>query len=96
MREQLHSDDDLAVFLTIEDDEIMRLIIESKRPDDIDLTVEDEVIAVVDGKPAPIEAGEPARAAVRLGPAEEMVDRRFGVMLRVYEFFEGWEFGEEA
>ena len=95
MRETLHEDENLAVFLTIEDDDVMRLVIESRDPQAFDLSVEDEVIVVMQGRGVDVAAESAERAVARLGPAEDLADRSFQVMVRVYDFFEGWDFGAE-
>ena len=93
MREELHSDDKLGVFLHIdEDNDLVELELES-RDDAIDLRVDDEVILFKDGQRLPIEADSSSHATARLGTADEIAEQSFGLMLRVYEFFEGWEFG---
>lgn len=94
MHEQLHSDDQLSVFFTIEDDDVIRLEIVS-HDDELDLTVEDEVIVFMDQEPVDVTAEDASHAVVELGPADELEGESFSVMLRVYEFFEGWDFGPE-
>lgn len=94
MREELHADDQLAVFLTIADDDIVRVEIESRAPETCDLSIADEVIVFLDEQRVAVDAEEPAYARAELGPAAELLERSFKLMLRVHDFFEGWEFGE--
>ncbi len=93
MRETLHQDPHLTVTLTIEDDDIARVVLES--PDDgPDLTVPDEVVVVADGQGCPLTIDSPNRAVAILGPAHQL-QGPLTLMVRVFEFFEGWEFGDE-
>ncbi|MFP4599161.1 MAG: hypothetical protein ACLFVJ_12960 [Persicimonas sp.] len=94
MREELHADDRLAVYLTVEDDEIVRLDVDSRDPETYDLSVEDDVIIFMDGDPVDVEVDDASHAVAELGPAEELFARSFGVILRIHDFFEGWDFGE--
>lgn len=94
MHEQLYSDEKIAVFLTIEDDDMMRVEIVSK-DDALDLSVPDEVVVAVDGQALKIAAEDPAHVVAQLGRADELEERSFTLMLRVYEFFEGWDFGPD-
>ncbi len=93
MHEQLHSDDQLSVFLTIEDDDVLRVEIVSKG--ELDLSVDDEVVVFMDGEPVDVQVEDAEHAVAELGPADALEDQSFSVMLRVYEFFEGWDFGPE-
>lgn len=94
MHEQLHSDEQIDVFLTIEDDDILRIEIVSK-DDQIDLSEEDEVVLFMDEEPVDLQVEDASHVVAELGPAAELEGESFGVMLRVYEFFEGWDFGPE-
>jgi hypothetical protein len=95
MHEQLHSDKSLSVFLTIEDDNILRLEIVSHDDDTCDLSIDDAVIVFMDEEPVSVQVEDSAHAVANLGPADKLEDQSFGVVLRVHEFFEGWDFGPE-
>jgi|GEM_PF-2402679 len=94
MHEQLHADADLAVFLTIEDDGILRLEIVATS-EAIDLSVADEVVVAVEGEAVAVSVQDASHATAELGEASKLQEEAFTVMLRVYEFFEGWDFGPE-
>ena len=95
MHEQIHSDDELSLFLTIEDDEILRLEIVSHDADACDLSVDDAVIVFMNDEPAKIDVEDAEHAVAELGPADELEDKNFSVVVRVHEFFEGWDFGPQ-
>lgn len=95
MHEQLHADADLAVFLTIEDDGILRLELVATS-EALDLSVPDEVVVVVEGEAVAVSAQDAAHATAELGEASKLEQESFTVMLRVYEFFEGWDFGPDV
>ena len=94
MHEQLHSDEKIAVFLTIEDDDIMRLEVVATEGGP-DLSVDDEVVVAVDGEAVAVAVEDSGHVVAILGAAAELEERTFTVMLRVYEFFEGWDFGPD-
>lgn len=95
MHQQLHSDDDLSVFLTVEDDGILRLEIVATS-EAFDLSVDDEVVVAMAGNPVEVVAEDSEHAAAELGVADALGEQSFTVILRVYEFFEGWDFGPES
>jgi hypothetical protein len=95
MHEQLHSDERISVFLTVEDDDLLRLEVVAASGD-VDLSVADEVVVAMDGEAVEVEVEDPAHAVAVLGAADELDGKSFTVMLRVYEFFEGWDFGPDA
>ncbi|AWV88217.1 hypothetical protein [Bradymonas sediminis] len=94
MHEQLHADENLAVFLTIEDDGILRLEMVATS-DTYDLSVPDEVVVAVEGEAVEVVVEDAAHAMAELGDASKFDEETFTVMLRVHEFFEGWDFGPE-
>lgn len=95
MHEQLHSDDNLSVFLTIEDDDILRLELVSQDADACDLSIDDEVVVFMNDAPVDVQVEDATHAVAELGPADDLEDKSFSVVLRVHEFFEGWDFGPE-
>jgi hypothetical protein len=95
MHEQLHSDDNISVFLTIEDDDILRLEIVSHDEDTCDLSIDDEVVVFMDDKPVSVQAEDASHAVAEFGSADKLEDQPFSVVLRVHEFFEGWDFGPQ-
>ncbi|QDG52579.1 hypothetical protein FIV42_18105 [Persicimonas caeni] len=95
MHEQLHSDDNLSVFLTIEDDDILRLELVSQDADACDLSIDDEVVVFMNDAPVDVQVEDATHAVAELGPADELEDQSFSVVLRVHEFFEGWDFGPQ-
>ncbi len=95
MHEPLHSDDKLSVFLTIEDDDILRLELVSHDQEACDLSADDEVVVFMDDAPVEVQVEDAGHAVAELGPADDLEDKSFNVVLRVHEFFEGWDFGPE-
>lgn len=94
MHEQIHADEQLSLFLTVEDDELLRLEIIAT-DESLDLSVADEVVIAMDGEALKIQVEDHAHVSAVLGPAEDLEQRAFSVLVRVYEFFEGWDFGPE-
>lgn len=89
MREVLHDDEGLTVAVVLEDD---RALVQLESDDDgPDLTDDHEVVVVVDGRGKQVEAEGPRRATALI--ADQLPDEPepMMVMVRVYEFFEGWE-----
>lgn len=95
MHEQLHAADGLAVFLTIEDDGLLRLEIVATG-DTIDLSVPDEVVVALEGEAVEVVVEDASHVTAELGEAAKLEGESFTVILRVYEFYEGWDFGPEA
>jgi hypothetical protein len=95
MHEQLHSDENISVFLTIEDDDVLRLEIVSHDEDACDLSIDDEVVVFMDDEPVDVQVEDASHAVAELGPADKLEEESFSVVLRVHEFFEGWDFGPE-
>lgn len=104
MREVLHQDELLTISLVVDDDEA-RVEIETA-PEGPDLSEPDEVIVAVDGKVCSLTVQSPRFAyAVLIEEAEiEAADHQSPdevslpsgrtsavLMVRVHEFFEGWE-----
>lgn len=95
MHEQLHADEQLTVFLTIEDDDILRLELVSQDADACDLSIDDEVVVFMNDAPVAVDVEDATHAVAELGSAADLESQSFSVVLRVHEFFEGWDFGPE-
>lgn len=95
MRESLYEDDGLGIFLVVDEDEgVLGVEIESAEGGP-DLSAPDEVVVVADGQGCPLEVESPRKARATIGHADEFTDRSFELMVRVHEFFDGWEFEPE-
>lgn len=92
MRETLHEDDELTIRL-IADDSGARVELESAQGGP-DLSADDEVVVAVDGRVCPLEV-ESARRAQAVLDDDSDESPTFTLMVRVHEFFEGWEFFDE-
>jgi hypothetical protein len=89
MREVLYEDEQLVVALEAGD---QGLVVDLRTSESgPDLTTDDEVVVVVDGQGCPLEIEGPRRA--RATVVEELPEEPSPTMLmvRVFEFFEGWE-----
>ncbi len=85
MREVLHDEDGLVVALeTIE--EGLRAVLESDE-EGPDLTVDHEVVVIVDGRGRPVEVEGSSKAWADLGSPRG----DWTLMVRVHEFYEGWD-----
>ena len=60
-----------------------------------DLRVQDDVVVVVDGHGAPVTIEDRLHARAELPDWLSLVARGFHLMVRVGEFFQGWEFGDD-
>lgn len=104
MREVLHQDDQLTIRLVINDGTATVEL--ETTPDGPDLSVDDEVIVAVDGRVCPLEVRSSHFAVATLPEDDDEVDvdgvddaaNASGItspsallMVRVHEFFEGWE-----
>lgn len=89
MQEVLHDEDGLVVAVVLEDE---RGIVQLESSEDgPDLTVPHEVVVVVDGRGRDVDVEGPRRAtAVIIDELAEEPDP-ITLMVRVHEFFEGWE-----
>lgn len=89
MREVLHEDDALTVAVVI-DDETAHLVVESTQ-DGPDLSVPDEVVVVVDGAGCPLDIKGEHEVWATLVEELDEDPNSLTLMVRVYEFFEGWD-----
>ncbi|MFU8806972.1 MAG: hypothetical protein ACNA8W_24405 [Bradymonadaceae bacterium] len=95
MRDSLHKDDDLDIILVVDEDSgALSVEIESTEAGP-DLSVADEVVVAVDGEPCSLQVEGPRRARAAIGHADDFTDKSFELMVRVHEFFDGWEFEPE-
>ncbi|MFU8802407.1 MAG: hypothetical protein ACNA8W_01235 [Bradymonadaceae bacterium] len=95
MRDSLHKDDDLEIILVVDEDEgdfSVEIVSAESGPD---LSVADEVVVAIDGEPCELTVESPRRAGARIGHADDFTDKSFELMVRVHEFFDGWEFEPE-
>jgi hypothetical protein len=92
MRDTLHADNTLGIFLVI-DEETDRARLELQTSDDgPDLTDTDDVIVFFDGASLDVDSEDPQHARVDLGDAARL-QKSVQLTIRVHEFFDGWEFG---
>ncbi|MGM0554844.1 MAG: hypothetical protein ACQEVA_00510 [Myxococcota bacterium] len=92
MRDTLHADNSLGIFLVI-DEETDRARLELQTSDEgPDLSDPDDVIIFFDGDSLDVDVEDPQHARVDLGDASRL-EERVQLTIRVQEFFDGWEFG---
>lgn len=56
-----------------------------------DLSVSDDVIVFVNQSPMPVTVNDPTHATVPLGDWSRYADESVSLMIRIGEFFDGWE-----
>ncbi len=89
MREVLHEDDKLTVTVVLDDGQA---VVELKSAENgPDLSDEYEVVVVVDGRGRDVKADSPRRAEAIIVDELAEEPQPITLMVRVYEFFEGWE-----
>lgn len=93
MRELLHQDSELTIALEV-GEEGATVVLESGSGGP-DLSVEDEVVVAVNGEVCRLEVESPRLARAALPEPDEGDSGAIQLMIRVHEFFEGWEFFEE-
>ena len=92
MRDTLHADDSLGIFLVIdEQNDRARLELQSSE-EGPDLSIEDDVIIFFDGESLDVDARDAQHARVDLGDASLLAEH-VKLTVRIHEFFDGWEFG---
>lgn len=84
----LHNEDDLEIKFIVENDEAR---VEISAPAGVDLTASDDVIVVVNGRGCVVVARDSGFAVAKLGVFPEDSAESIQLMIRVHEFFEGWE-----
>ncbi|MBA2664752.1 MAG: hypothetical protein H0U74_20865 [Bradymonadaceae bacterium] len=94
MREEIHAEAKLRLYLveTPEGQLVVEIESDAGGPD---LSVEDEVVVVVDGQARSVEAQSARAARAVVGAVSALEDRPFELMVRVHEFFEGWDFNTD-
>lgn len=94
MREVLHQDESLRILLVIDEaTEVATVEIESLDGGP-DLSADDEVVVAVDGQVCPLDVQSSSFAVATLVEPEEgesSEGHSAVLMVRVHEFFEGWE-----
>lgn len=93
MREEILSEGNLRIFLVENDQDELLVELESAG-NDPDLSVEDEVIVVIDGEARDVKTASADAAHAVLGSISELSQRPFELMIRVHELFEGWDFND--
>ena len=89
MQEILHEDEELSVALVVDEG---RLVVElQSRTRELDLSEPHEVVVVVDGEGCPLDVEGPQRATALVASSLGEEPEAMMLMVRVYEFFEGWE-----
>ena len=83
----LHKDDDLEITLRVDED-VARVLLVSD-PSVYDLSAADDVVIVINGRGAEVEASDAGHAVALLGHVGSLGSAQ--LMVRVHEFFEGWE-----
>lgn len=92
MRDTLYADNELGIFLVIDEDtEQARLELQSSDTGP-DLSESDDVIVFFGGDALDVDVESEGRARVALGDASRLEDS-VKLTIRIHEFFEGWEFG---
>lgn len=91
MREEILSEGNLQIFLVETGND--ELVVELKSAkNDPDLSIEDEVIVVVNGENRQVTITSSDAAHASLGTASRLANQPFELMIRVHEIFEGWDF----
>lgn len=89
MREVLHDEEGLEVAVVLENDgAVVELQSSNEGPD---LSVDDEVIVVVDGRGRSVDVEGPNRARATIVEQLEEDPDELTLMVRVHEFFQGWD-----
>jgi len=84
----LHDEDGLAITFIVENDEAR---VEVKAPEGLDLKSTEDVIVVVNGRGCVVVPRDSQFAVSKLGIWPEISTEPVQLMIRVHEFFEGWE-----
>ncbi len=89
MRELLHEDEELSVALIVADGQLL-VELESRGPG-LDLSEPHEVVVGVDGEGCELDVEDQHRATALVTSSVSEDPEPMMLMVRVYEFFEGWE-----
>lgn len=87
-RKVLHNEDGLEITFIVEDD-ATRLEFRGNR--DVDLSAIEDVVVVVNGRGYQTIPRDADFAVTQLGSWEALSGAPIQLMIRVHEFFEGWE-----
>lgn len=91
----LHSDRDLLIKLFIaEDGERARVTIQSTK-NGPDLSSREDVVVILDGHGLPLELEDRRHVHAPIEGWDRFAQRGCSLMIRVHEFFDGWEFEPE-
>ena len=91
----LHSDRRLIIKLYVPEDDRAQVLIQSTKHGP-DLSQPDDVAVVLDGQGVRAEPEDRRHAVAELGDWDALAERGFQLMIRVGEFFEGWDFGPQG
>jgi hypothetical protein len=83
----LHDEDGLTITFVVQDGAAK---VDLRSTSDIDLSQTEDVIIVLNGQGLEPTVHSPQHATANLGHADEMAQPS-QLMIRVHEFFEGWE-----
>jgi hypothetical protein len=84
----LHDEDGLVITFVVEGDATR---LEFRAAQGIDLTAHEDVVVVVNGRGFETVAQDASFAVTALGSWETLSEAPIQLMIRVHEFFEGWE-----
>jgi hypothetical protein len=84
----LHDEDGLEITFIVENDEAR---VEVKAPEGMDLKSTEDVIVVVNGQGCVVVPRDSQFAMAKLGAWPAVSADPVQLMIRVHEFFEGWE-----
>lgn len=93
MREVLHQDSELTIALEVEEGGA-KVVLKSG-PEGPDLSVEDEVVVAVNGEVCTVIVKSASLAMAELPEPSDEDSEAIQLMIRVHEFFEGWEFYDD-
>lgn len=89
LKKSLHNYEGLDITFFVEDGQA-RIEFESNGQK-YDLSDPDDVVVVVNGDPASVESEDVHHATAHIGEWQRFSGDRVNLMIRVGEFFEGWE-----
>jgi len=92
LQKVLHNQEGLEISFLVEDDQAR---VELRGNMNWDLSDPDDVVVVIDGTPARVESDDASFAVADLGTWSERASGPVSLMIRVHEFFDGWEFAPD-
>ncbi len=93
-RDVLHHSPELSVALVIDEGDVAHLELTTS-PQGADLTQLEDVIVIVDGQGVTVTPIDRGHARATLGPCDALWEGGFSLMVRVGEWLDGWDFGDE-